>query len=128
MCSSDLLRVCGRDYLFSGVTHVTGGEVVDDKPLVAQTEDYTKRVEMNYRGLRAVPGFDTRNQTPCWFVRFPKTSIESIRGATVEEAVDKAYDRPDLLPHAERAEQVAETETEESRKPAGPRIRPGDLR
>jgi hypothetical protein len=104
-----------------------GGEVVDDKPLAAQAEDYTKRVPMDYRGLRAVPGFDARNQTPCWFVRFPNTNVESLRGATVEEAVDKAYERPDLLAHAERApEQVAETE--EPRKPVGPRIRPGDLR
>jgi hypothetical protein len=104
-----------------------GGEVVDDKPLAAQAEDYTKRVEMSYRGLNVVPGFDTRNQTPCWYVRFPNTSIESIRGATIELAVEKAYERPDLLPHAERAPEQA-AETEEPRKPAGPRIRPGDLR
>jgi hypothetical protein len=104
-----------------------GGEVVDDKPLAAQAEDYTKRVPMSYRGLVAVPGFDARNQTPCWFVRFPNTSIESLRAPTVEEAVDKAYERPDLLPLAERAPvQVAEPEV--PRKPAGPRIRPGDLR
>jgi hypothetical protein len=86
-----------------------------------------KRVSMNYRGLQATPGFDTRNHTPCWYVRFPGTAIESLRGATVEEVVDKAYERPDLLPHAERAP-VQEEETEEPRKPAGPRIRPGDFR
>jgi hypothetical protein len=104
-----------------------GGEVVDDKPLVTQTEDYTKRVPMIYRGLLAVPGFDARNQMPCWYVRFPDTSIESLRAPTVEEAVDKVYERPDLLPHAERGQaQVAEPEA--PRKPAGPRIRPGDLR
>jgi len=84
-------------------------------------------VEMNYRGLRAVPGFDARNQTPCWFVRFPNTSIESLKAPTVEEVVDHVYERPDLLPHAERAP-VQDAETEEPRKPAGPRIRPGDLR
>jgi hypothetical protein len=104
-----------------------GGDTVDDKPLVTQTEDYAKRVEMSYRGLLAVPGFDTRNQTPCWYVRFPDTNIESLRGATVEEAVDKVYERPDLLPHARRAPVQLE-EPEASRKPAGPRVRPGDLR
>ena len=104
-----------------------GGEVVDDKTLVAQTEDHSKRVAMSYRDLLAVPGFDARNHTPCSFVRFPGTAIESFKGPTVEEVVDRVYERPDLLPHAERAPaQVAETEA--PRKPAGPRIRPGDLR
>lgn len=89
-----------------------------------------KRVPMNYKGLNAVPGFDTRNQTPCWYVRFPDTNIESLRGATVEEAVDKVYERPDLLPHAERAPVQVQVEEPEEPKPKrkGYRTRPGDLR
>jgi hypothetical protein len=85
-----------------------------------------KRVPMNYRGLLAVPGFNTRDQTPCWYVRFPNQSIESVRGNTPEEAVDNAYER-NLQDKAEK-EIVAEPAEIKPQKPAGPRIRPGSLK
>jgi hypothetical protein len=91
-----------------------------------RSSEEDKRVSMAYRGLLAVPGFNTCDQTLCWFVRFPNQSIESIRGATPEEAVDNAYER-NLQDKAEKAPVVEPVEIK-PRKPEGPRIRPGSIR
>jgi hypothetical protein len=101
-------------------------DFVDESCQATQSEDHTKRAPMAYRGLVAVPGFDARNQTAVWFVRFPGTAIESIRGNTPEEAVDKAYERPDLLPHAEKAPAPPAPEPPKVQY-AGPRLRPGSI-
>lgn len=93
-----------------------------------EVSDHTKRVPMTYRGLVATPGFDVRLQQPVWYVRFVGTSIESFRGATVEEVVDKVYERPDLLQYAEKAPPApapAAPVREEAN--TGPRMRPGDI-
>ena len=93
-----------------------------------ETTDHTKRVPMAYKGLIATPGFDTRSQTPCWYVRFPGTAIESLPRQHVEEVGYKALERQDLLPYAERAPEAPKQQTVvHDEAPAGPRMRPGDL-
>jgi hypothetical protein len=81
---------------------------------------------MAYRGLLAVPGFNARKQTLCWFVRFPNQAIESIRGNTPEEVVDSVYER-NLQDKAEKAPVVEPVEVKPQRS-AGPRIRPGSIK
>jgi len=52
-----------------------------------------KRVPMHYKGLLAAPGHNVREGIECWYVRFPGQSIESIRGNSPEEAVDRVFER-----------------------------------
>jgi hypothetical protein len=108
------------------LTLQAGSDQFIEERVPQETEDYSKRVPMSYRGLLAVPGFDGRTQTPCWYVRFAPHAIESVRGATPEEAVDRVYER-NLQDKAEKAEPVA-PEPEKPQKPAGRRMRPGDFK
>jgi hypothetical protein len=95
----------------------------------APTYQDDRRVPMHYKGLLAVPGRDTRTGEECWWVRFPGQNIESIRGNSVEEAVDRVFER-NLQHLAERYEAPppAPEPLATPRKNYGARIRPGDLR
>jgi hypothetical protein len=86
----------------------------------------TVRGPMAFRGLLAVPGI--HRGEPCWFVRFPGTSIESLRGPSPEEVINNAYERPDLLQHAEKAPTPVAPVEQKVQQPAMPRLRPGDRR
>jgi hypothetical protein len=90
--------------------------------------DFGNRPNMAYKGLLAVPGYDVRNQKPVYYVRFPKSNIESVRGDTVEEAVDKVFER-NLQQYAEKAPAMPPPEPPKVDVPyTGPRLRPGDIR
>jgi hypothetical protein len=94
----------------------------------APTFQDDRRVPMHYRGLLAVPGRDVRDGD-CWYVRFPGQGIESIRGATPEDAVDKTFER-NLQDKAEKYFPPVEQPTQTPPQPTkynGARIRPGDL-
>lgn len=85
-----------------------------------------QRVPMHYRGLIAVPGRTSAG--PSWYVRFPGMAIESIRGATPEEAVDKTYER-NLQDKAEKYVAPPEPQTlAQIQNNCGFRRRPGDIR
>ncbi len=92
-----------------------------------QVPDKDGRVDMVYKGVVARP-FVPRG----WCVHLwdgPR-QLESVRGDTVEEAVDKVIERS-LLKFAEKHEVPPEPETTPSSKPDkynGHRIRPGSLR
>jgi hypothetical protein len=98
----------------------------------APTYQDDRRVPTPYRGLLAVPGRDVRDGE-CWYVRFPNQGIESIRGATPEEAVDKTFER-NLQDKAEKHYPPVEEptpappQTTTKKYQPGVRVRPGDLR
>jgi hypothetical protein len=76
------------------------------------------------RGLLVRPGYGNE----FWWVKMPGTAIESIKGLTPEDAVEKVLER-NLYQAAEKApapepepEQINEVQNEEQH-----RIRPGDL-
>lgn len=87
------------------------------------------RQTMQYRGLLVHPGIDTKTGVRCWYVKTfeGKMQLESIRGATPEEAVDRAYER-NLQHKAEKAPTPPPVAAPQPVAPAGPRLRPGSLR
>jgi hypothetical protein len=94
----------------------------------AQGED--GRVPTAYRGLLARPGIDVRAGTRVWFCKTfdGPMQLEPVRGDSPEEAVNKVFDRG-LQDRAEKAPvPQAPQQSQVSQKPAGPRVRPGDLR
>ncbi len=93
----------------------------------AQNED--TRQSMQYRGLLVHPGFDTKTGTRCWYVKTYEGNmqLESVRGATPEEAVDRAFER-NLQHKAEKAPPPPQVEAPQPVAPAGPRLRPGSIR
>jgi hypothetical protein len=104
----------------------TGDEVAGGNRTAAPNDD--NRTVMMYRGLLVRPGVSV-NHGRVWYVKFPNSSIESIRGNTVEEAVDLVYDRG-LQDKAEQAPPAPPPVPEPSTTPKknyGARIRPGDL-
>jgi hypothetical protein len=82
------------------------------------------RVPMAYRGLIAVPGTHVQ-RGHCWYVRFPNSSIESICGDTVEDAVNRVFDMQ-LQDRAEKAPPPPAPELPKETRNPGPRQRPGD--
>jgi hypothetical protein len=103
------------------------GEEVASEDVAGSSITKDGRVPMGYRGLLAVPGFDTRTQQSCWYIKFPHSTIESVRGSTPEEAINKAYERgPEALKYAERAAPEAPPEEPKKEVYAGPMLRPGD--
>jgi hypothetical protein len=102
--------------------HPTGDEVGAGHTTAAPTDD--NRVVMQYRGLLVRPGIDVKHGR-VWYVKFPGTAIESIRGATIEEAVDKCYER-NLQDKAEQAPAPPPAPPEQpAKKTFEGRIRPG---
>jgi len=99
-------------------------QFIEDTFLPAEPPTKDERVPMMYRGIVAVPGIHVTHGR-CWFVRFLGTAIESIRGNSPEEVIDKVYARPDLLPFAEKAPQESAPEVKEQR-PVAPRLLPSD--
>ena len=104
--------------------HPTGDEVGAGNTNSAPTDD--NRTVMVYRGLLVRPGIGV-NHGRCWFVKFPGTAIESVRGHTPEEAVNTVYERG-LQDKAEQAPPPPPApEPPAPKKNHGARIRPGDL-
>jgi hypothetical protein len=105
------------------------GEEVGAEDAVGSSSLRDDRVSMSYRGLRAVPGFETKTQRKCWYVRFPNKGIESVRGDSPESAVNQVFERGgDFLRFAERAEPAEQPKEEKKEVTPGPQLRPGDLR
>jgi hypothetical protein len=104
----------------------TSDEVGAGHTTSAPTED--QRVVMTYKGILVRPGVDV-NRGRCWFVRFPNTTIESIKADSVEAAVDTVFDRG-LQDKAEQAPPPPAPPPPESasQNNYGARVRPGDLR
>jgi hypothetical protein len=65
-------------------------EIASATTTSAPSED--NRVIMQYRGLLVRPGTDVKYGR-CWFVKFPGQQIESVRGDSPEDAVEKVYER-----------------------------------
>ena len=90
-----------------------------------------QRVPMHFRNLIAVPGFDVRDGREVWYCRFPGQGLESVRGSTPEEAVDRVYEMKlerfaeQYIPPPEPPPQAPATPRKNY---GGHRIRPGDLR
>ena len=106
--------------------HPTGDEVGAGNTNSAPTDD--NRTVMVYRGLLVRPGIGV-NHGRCWFVKFPGTAIESVRGHTPEEAVNTVYERG-LQDKAEQAPPPppAPEPTATPQRNYGARVRPGDLK
>jgi hypothetical protein len=135
----DLAQIAARRFNTEGAVITSGhrakfslqasdsSQAIDSEVTPIQRED--QRVPMHYKGLLAVPGRDTRTGEECWWVRFPGTTIESIRGATPEEAVDKAFER-NLQHQAEQYEAPPAQQAPPQKHRFGPgiKIRPGALR
>lgn len=87
------------------------------------------RSVMQYRGLLAHPGYDSKTGTRCWYVKTfdGPMQLESVRGATPEEAVIRAYER-NLQHKSEKAPPPTPVVAQQPVAPAGPRLRPGSLR
>jgi hypothetical protein len=104
----------------------TGDEVAAGNNTSAPDKD--GRVIMQYRGLLVRPGHDV-NHGRCWFVKFPGQGIESIRGNSPEEAVDKVFER-NLQDKAEKYDAPPpEPQAPPAQNPHnGYRLRPGSLR
>ena len=82
------------------------------------------RTAMFYRGLIARPGFDVKLGR-VWYLKFPgNIARESLRGSTVEEVVDRAYEMG-LQASAEQAPPPPASEPPEEIG-IQPRQRPGD--
>jgi len=99
----------------------TGEEVARGE--INSSPDRDSRVIMSYKGLLVHPG----NGNKFWWVKFPGTTIESIKAETPEEAVEKTIER-NLFQYAEKAPAEAVPEPEVKKVPAGPRVRPGSFR
>ena len=97
--------------------------------IVCATQD-DRRQPMHFRGLLAVPGRDVREGVECWYVRFPGQSIESIRGSSPEEVIDRVY-AMNLSHLAEVYEAPPSPPPQAPVQPrknhGGHRVRPGDL-
>ena len=105
----------------------TGDPVAEGHTTAAPTED--QRVVMAYKGILVRPGVDV-NRGRCWYVRFPQTTIESVKADTIEAAVDMVYERG-LQDKAEQAPPPPAPEDSgvpQNKYGAGVRIRPGELR
>lgn len=114
-------------------THFTlqaGSTEYVEEPNSTNAAGEDTRQMMQYRGLLVHPGIDTKTGTRCWFVKTHDgpMQLESVRGATPEEAVDRAYERN--LQHKAEKYIPPPQEAVEPRPvaPAGPRLRPGSLR
>jgi hypothetical protein len=88
--------------------------------------DKDGRQVLMHRGLLVHPGFNARQALPCWFVRFPGHSIESIPGDTPEQAVDVVFER-NLQSKAEQAPTPQPEPEPVVKKNFNGRMRPGDL-
>jgi hypothetical protein len=84
------------------------------------------RVPMAYRNLIATPGYDV-NEGRVWFCKFPGTAIQSIRGSSPEQCIDRCYEM-NLQAQAQQAPPPPAPEVKQEVKIPGPRQRPGDLR
>jgi hypothetical protein len=83
------------------------------------------RTRMAFRGLIATPGFDVKLGR-VWYCRFPNTAIESCRGESPEDVINKVYERgPEAVKLAEQAPPIPEPQAE-APKVNSPRMRPGD--
>jgi hypothetical protein len=100
-----------------------------EEPNSSSSQGEDIRQPMQYRGLLAHPGIDTKTGTRCWYVKTfaGPMQLESIRGATPEEAVDRAYER-NLQHKSEKAPPPPQVVAPQPAAPAGPRLRPGSLR
>jgi hypothetical protein len=111
------------------LTLTAGGDFVEFRE-PEDAADYTKRVPMTYKGLIATPGFHAQTQTPVWYVKLrdpARGDLESIRGDSVEEAVDRVFERQ-LQHFAEKApEAIQPPAVPQDDAPVGPRFRPGDI-
>jgi hypothetical protein len=113
-------------------THFTltagSSDYVEESNSSSPSGDDTRQ-EMQYRGLIATPGYDSKSGTRCWYVKTYEgnTQLESIRGATPEEAVDRTYER-NLQHKAQQAPPPPQVEAPQPVAPSGPRLRPGSLR
>lgn len=118
-CISPLL------YSFHFSLSPTGEEVAAGNVTSAPTED--NREIMHYRGLLVRPGRDV-NLGRCWYVKFPGTTIESVRGDSPEDAVNKTFER-NLQDKAEKYEVPPEPVVPPATNNYnGHRVRPGSLR
>jgi hypothetical protein len=98
-------------------------EIASGSTTSAPTKD--NRVVMQYRGLLVRP-YNPRG----WCVHLVRdgAQLESVKGETVEEAVDKVIER-NLFQYAEKHEQPEpEAAVPATKKPFNGRVRPGSLR
>ena len=97
---------------------------------ITSAPDKDNRVVMQYRGLLVRPGRDVK-VGPCWYVKFPGITIESVRGDSPEDAVDKVFER-NLQDKAEKyevpPEPVAPPAASSTKVYNGHRVRPGSLK
>jgi hypothetical protein len=110
-------------YSFHCSLTATGEEVASGNTTSAPQAD--GRVIMQYRGLLVHPGYGNA----FWWVKFPGTAIESVKGNTPEDAVNRVFER-NLQDKAEKCAAQPEPEAvpSASRKPFEGRVRPGSLR
>jgi hypothetical protein len=103
--------------------HPTGESVGNENSERSLGDD--TRTVMFYRGLVVRPGFDVKLGR-VWYVKFPgNTALESLRGSTVEEVVDRCYEMG-LQASAEQSPPPPTPEPPKEIRNQGPRQRPGD--
>jgi hypothetical protein len=100
-----------------------------EEPNSSAAQGQDTRQVMQYKGLLVSPGYDSKSGERCWYVKTfdGPMQLESVRGATPEEAVDRTYER-NLQHKAQQAPPPPQAAAQQPAAPAGPRIRPGSLR
>jgi hypothetical protein len=132
-----LIRTRYRDAKFKEDIRCTlqaadSAEFIDELPTVRTEDD---RVPMVYKGVLAKPGIDVATGQRVWFVRAidpldPSRTIESVKGNTVIEVVDKAVTMFGIekLEKYQVSVDVEPPPPVQSNNPAGWRSRPGSRR
>lgn len=105
----------------------TSAEFVEELNESNQGED-TRKPKM-HRGLLARPGVNARTAVRAWYVRIADgpSQMESIWSGLPETAIDRVFEMG-LQDKAEKIPEQQASKQEVEQRPAGPRIRPGDLR
>jgi len=105
------------------------GEEIDSGVSSQSAPDEDGRVVMSFRGLLARPGRDVQHGK-VWYVKFPGQEINSFRGESPEDVVNKVYERGEkFVALAEKAPaEPPEPNKVQQQQASGPRVRPGSFR
>jgi hypothetical protein len=113
-------------------THFTlaaGSSEFVEEPKGSTPAGEDTRQPMSYRGILARPGINTRTGIRCWYAKIYEgpSQLESVSSSSPEAVVDRVFE----MGLQDKAEKVpvpqAPQQAQAMQKPAGPRVRPGDL-
>jgi hypothetical protein len=107
-------------------------QFVEEETGASIGEDTRQPVPVVYKGYRilARPGINVTNGERVWFVHIHdgRMQLDSVRGSSPEEVVMKVFERGQEK-FAQRApEDPVQQQVQQQQRPAGPRVRPGDLK